>query len=297
MEAPVINTAFCFIFLSGLLMPLDTQTEEGLEGLIEAELAFARCASEMGVGKAFCTYLTEEAIIFKPEPTKGREWYKNQTDPGISLVWRPIYAEIAASKDFGYTTGPWHLEVKGQKTKHYGHYVSVWKKETTNPWRVIIDVGIPHPKQGDGLTETSAEVASRKNLKGNTKPASMESEIKRLLERERAFSKDAENKGMVKAFTAYAAEDVRLYREGSIPVLGKEKALSLLSKKKGIQSWQPLKAVVSPTGDLGFTYGFLVKVKEEPPQIMRFTYFRIWRKMDSAWMVVLDLTNALPQPK
>jgi ketosteroid isomerase-like protein len=81
--------------------------EDALASLIEAERAFARAAEEKGVREAFLTYLAEGAIVFRPAPVEGRPLYEKMSpDNPALLTWTPEVAEVSASGDLGYTSGP-----------------------------------------------------------------------------------------------------------------------------------------------------------------------------------------------
>jgi len=56
----------------------------------------------------------------------------------------------------------------------------------------------------------------------------------------------------------------------------------------GPASWMPMHAVVSKSGDLGYTYGVGGA----------FSYLRIWKKAEGKWAIVLDLASPIPpEPK
>ncbi|MBD3347819.1 MAG: hypothetical protein GF400_01330, partial [Candidatus Eisenbacteria bacterium] len=119
--------------------------------LVEAERVFGRDVAEMGMKEGFLAHLGEGAVAFMPGPVNARQWYESSEDaPGL-LSWEPTLADVAASGDLGYTTGPWELRPEGPGTEPvgFGHYVSVWLREPDGVWRVAIDAGVPHaPPEG-----------------------------------------------------------------------------------------------------------------------------------------------------
>lgn len=66
-------------------------------------------------------------------------------------------------------------------------------------------------------------------------------------------------------------------------------------------TWTPIKAEMSASGDLGYTYGnyiYTVKNKEGKLVANYGKYTSIWRKQkDGQWKVVVDVGNSSPDPK
>ena len=77
-----------------------------------------------GISKAFLTYFSVEAITFRPTRVEARKRYEENPDiPGL-LTWRPVFADVSAAGDLGYTTGPYEFRNKSleEKPSLYGHY-------------------------------------------------------------------------------------------------------------------------------------------------------------------------------
>jgi ketosteroid isomerase-like protein len=66
-------------------------------------------------------------------------------------------------------------------------------------------------------------------------------------------------------------------------------------------TWTPIKAEMSASGDLGYTYGnyiFTAKNKDGKVVVNHGKYTSIWRKQkDGQWKVVVDMGNSSPEPK
>lgn len=276
--------------------------EKDLDSLVEAERAFAAASAEMGIKKAFCAYLSKEAVIFNPEAVNGLEWYEKRPETIDSLAWHPVYADISISNDFGYTTGPWVYEREETGDKVYGHYVSFWRKSADQPWRVVLDIGISHPKPETDVKKVESSEKTVEVMKVETnlntveavKDFDIEEGKKTLLKADSAFDGD-----YAKAVAGRCTDDVRLYRMGALPVAGKSACLAALADEKAGHSWRPKEAAVSSAGDLGYTYGVLEKRSKPPSEsIGRFSYLRIWRRQsDGVWKSALELFNPIPPPE
>ncbi|HEY9007075.1 MAG TPA: hypothetical protein VIM75_13135, partial [Ohtaekwangia sp.] len=82
-----------------------------LQSLVEAERAFSRQAKEKNTRDAFLANITDESIGFYTNTTKMKEHWEKTPAGTEWLYWVPVYADIAASGDFGYTTGPWSYHI------------------------------------------------------------------------------------------------------------------------------------------------------------------------------------------
>jgi ketosteroid isomerase-like protein len=101
----------------------------------------------------------------------------------------------------------------------------------------------------------------------------------------------------LKAFQAYAAAEVRLFRENSNPFIGKQAAVLALTNRKELLTWQATGEDVTRSGDLGYTYGTYSANSDDATKklIERGNYLRIWKKQNGIWKVVLDVANSLPR--
>ncbi len=122
-----------------------------------------------------------------------------------------------------------------------------------------------------------------------------------IIEVEKAFSKMSEEKGMPAAFLYYAADSVIKLRNNQIPVMSKkeleEDFKNFPAEDAPVLTWEPLKADVSESGDLGYTFGtWILKSKNgEQPEVQG-VYFTIWKRQeDGNWKFVMDGGNAVPE--
>jgi ketosteroid isomerase-like protein len=114
-----------------------------------------------------------------------------------------------------------------------------------------------------------------------------------LKEVDRAFAKAVAEQGAVKAFAATSSPQIRLYRNGNLPILGKTGLEAMQANALG-SSWQPAHARVAGSGDFGYTTGMITMGAAPTPgsQGQPQYYVRVWRKDKSgAWKVELDIVN------
>ena len=277
---------------------VDAQSD--LLSLVETERAFARTAATKGIRESFLAYLADDGVLFRPQPVNGKQWMSARpARPGL-LSWEPTFAYVSRAGDLGYDTGPWEFREKGPDDKPIGHgyFVTVWKKQPDGTWKFVVDIGTSNPPPASAPQSWQPPAGDGKKDKG-AKKVNVEAEQTDLLNLDREFSKDSVSKGIVDAYLSYISDDVRFYREGAFPVVGKEATRSALAAKQGVLNWQPLKAGVSVSGDLGYTYGTydFKGSSADDKESGNGGYARIWKKQaHGKWKVVLDILNPAPPP-
>ncbi len=115
--------------------------------LAAAESAFAAQSVREGMKAAFLAWLAPGATLFRAGPVDGRAEIARNPDPPIVLDWRPAFVEVAASGDFGLSTGPWRIRSKADPSRpeRHGQFISVWRRASGGDWRVWVDVGVSNP--------------------------------------------------------------------------------------------------------------------------------------------------------
>jgi ketosteroid isomerase-like protein len=273
-----------------------------LQSLIEAERAFSKLSEEKGIKEAFLFYLADDSIVFRPRPVPGRKAYEAAADDSpVLLTWEPAYAEVAPDGDLGYTTGPYQVKDRSKPgdPARYGHYVSLWQKQPSGLWKVVVDVGIRHPQPGF----KPMEVMTRKEIRRTKQQVKVDkfNELNNLLKVEADFSSKAAADGVLAAYGAFARDDIRFYRDGSLPMTGIEALRQESFKSPGVLTWEPMDGDVSRWGTLGFIFG-TAEARDsaaEDTAAVSSSYLRIWSKSpDGQWKIILDLAvPLLPEEK
>jgi ketosteroid isomerase-like protein len=269
-----------------------------LQAVVETERAFAHTATEKGIRDSFLAFIADDGILFRPAAVNGKQFLeKQQARPGL-LTWQPAYADISGAGDMGMTTGPWQFRPKGPEDQPvaFGTFMTVWRKQADGSWKFAIDFGISH----DQPSEMPAwQLPANFNRSRTSVKADAAKEQSALMALEEKFSQASEASGFPKAFINYAADDVRVLREGMLPIVGFKDASAALALKTGTRpiTWQPLKAEVASSGDMGFTYGgYELKGKTASEAAERGNYVRVWKKIGNKWRVIMDVMVELPKP-
>ena len=284
--------ASCVAGLAALAIGAAGPLDETLASLVQAERDFAAAARARGIRGGFLEYLAEEAIVFRPRPLAARAWYERQPEGQEVLTWEPAFAEASAAGDLGYTTGPWEFRKQPSSADPTarGHYVSVWRRRRDGSWRVLIDAGISHARaewagQQAVTSRRSADASEARELDEEK----LRRERNALVERDGRLSKAAAKRGSVKKLIAAFSKDVRVYREGTPPAIGEDAARTAVATEPGSTTWQTDGAVVSRSGDLGYTYGVASTGAAEGRTSLESSYLRVWRRSGGDWKVILDL--------
>ncbi len=296
-----IFTLLLMLFTLFFCVRCDKQSthKKNLQTLVQAERAFARLSADSGMGKAFITYLADNAVVFRPDPVAGKEHYRQSSNiPGM-LIWQPQWADVSNAGDLGYTSGPWEYRSQGfADTIHgCGHYVSVWKKNPGGKWKVVVDVGISHNCPGFLLQDTVLQVQPPRYAVENNPAASDHADLIFLLMQNQNFTTLVKDSGTATAYKKFASPEIMLYRNDHFPLTSLQKALDTLINTRASCSWHPTAADMAQSGDLGYSYGI---GQEENPQKapgspQKFSYLHIWHNTGpGGWKLVLDITNPLP---
>ena len=249
-------------------------TDANARSLAAAETAFAHESESKGMRTAFLNALSEDSIVFQPDPQNGRKVWQAKKDSGGRLRWQPVLAVVAASGDFGYTTGPWIFKKSAEdKEAACGQFVSIWRQEK-GTWKLLFDLGTDDP--------APSPVTPALQFVDNHAPnESTATARKTLFQQDRAYAAAPAAK-----FSAVAADAIRLYRPDKLPVIGKAAAEAALQAATAPITFGEPKGEIAPSGDLGFAWG-----EYSAPEKSGY-YLRIWRKNEAGqWQLALDLLH------
>src|SRR5664279_2559845 len=150
---PIIMYSKSILLLSFLTITAvsaqEPDSSSALFQMRETERNFARASIMHGRNSAFIEYFAEEAVIFTDHwLTNGRQFWKGLNERPVALKWEPEFMDISKSLDFGISTGPWEVQEYRPYTAALatGYFLTVWKKQSDNKWKVILDAGSESPK-------------------------------------------------------------------------------------------------------------------------------------------------------
>lgn len=278
------NLTLFFILFPLSLFAQDPKQKESLQQLIETEKAFAQASIDKGTKTAFLDFLSKESIVFdKSMPVNGLEYWQKNDFKGV-ITWQPIIAEIAGSADLGYTVGNYqfHKNTAEEKPSTFGSFVTLWKKQADNSWKVAVDMGVSHDEV----------IASSTNIKENYpvfKPYEFKNQM--VLAERMVFMNDhfywKNAKKSLNPFEPHLSQNCSIYRKNMKPITGKENAKVFLKKSydKNLV-YTGLKAISSNAGDLVCVYGVISGAGKSG------TYLRIYKQeAKDAWKIVVEMVD------
>jgi ketosteroid isomerase-like protein len=257
-----------------------------LSDLTGAEVAFSR-AAETSVRSAFLAVLADDSIVLQPEPHPGRKVWSDTPDNADRLSWYPAIAEVAASADLGFTTGPWVYTIAASGQQIQGSYLTVWKRAPQCSWHVVLDGGVSH------AAERPPELHPDPGVVAPRWRAATEAQAGALSQAIQAFHAAA-SQGLGVVLADYSAPEFRGYANRQLPMDGAASAHYFAANPpKG--SWQEALHAMSADGSLAYAYGELT----DADQSRTAAYVEVWR-FDPAqrrYRVRLLLVNAYPHPQ
>jgi ketosteroid isomerase-like protein len=291
----------CLTMTAALCFGQAKSENPALSSLVEAERSFARTSLEIGARASFMKFFADDAVVFRPGPVRYKEAMKDVPPPAnpleTVLQWEPLYADVSASGDLGYTTGPavWTDHSPTKKPPYYGYYFSVWKKQPSGEWKVAFDIGTEQPGPYTGSrTLQSPEAVVRKEAIPSSAPGE---QLIGLMNVEREFLEAAQKDGAVNAIARYAGKEVRVYREKEFPLIGIESLRSYFSSKPYQSQWNPMFSDVALSGDMGYVYGGYEVPASGAAPVENGFYLRVWKQdVTNTWKLVAEVTSPMPPP-
>lgn len=266
---------------------LQAQISPALQSLVDAENNFARISIAQNTRAAFLANFDEKSIAFSGgNPHPGREdWEKREADDGY-LFWWPVWADISAAGDLGYTTGPAEFGGTIAEKKPLGgiYYSSVWRKGADGKWTIAADLGSAKYNPAEPLKEL--KVSSLQLAAASTKGKGTADE-KVIFDLDRKYI-SALNEHKASFDASYLAQECRIHRPGREPYIN-EAAHSLTEPQEFKHEF--VGGGVASSADLAYTYGKVeVHFTRDGKEVtLPMCYMRIWKKHGQDWKIVLDV--------
>jgi ketosteroid isomerase-like protein len=264
------------------------QDNKDLQMLAETEKSFARFAAEKDTKSAFLEFAAPDGILFQPNAVNAKTYWNARGASKGLLSWQPSFADISSNGMLGWTTGPWEFRPKGKDDNPvaFGEFVTLWQKQPDGKFRFVLDIGISHEKaQVEGIDWKSPNAAGRESNEQKSSAG----------ETANAFFQTANNQEAYKAYKTYAADDIRVLREGKMPILGRDDFLSDLKKNK-MNVVFAKRSVFFGAADLAYITNTYILTKADK-STEKGNFMQIWKLRGGKWQIVLDIFNPIPEEK
>jgi ketosteroid isomerase-like protein len=266
------------ILACALFHAMLSHAQNSIDGLAKAERSFAAHAVSHGIKPAFLQFADSMGVMFdQGKPVNAIQlWNARENRPGI-LNWRPDYTEIAASHDFGYTTGPWTFQPNSLQDSitGRGRFITVWHINNKGEWKFLVDLGVSNIPASPDTILRKIEITDPSIEAGNAT---------NLLETENEFIAAAKQ-SLKDAYLKYLSHQTILNRNGILPAKTNEDITNISNGSPQSVQYKVEGSGIASSGDLGYVYGStIINGKTD-------SYLHIWRKEKDGWKLALEVLH------
>lgn len=255
--------------------------ENNLQKIYDTEKAFEKAAAERGINAAFLEFSAPDGICFFPGyPANCIEYFKAAKPSPAALLWNPTFIDVSSNGALGYSTGNSVYKPKGKTdaTAYYGEYASVWQRQPDGSYKAVVDLGISHAEP-NGETKWTSPADSGKELNEKKFSAADSSTM---------FFQIAEKQGLGKAYKTYFATDVRILREGKMPLVGKQNALAAYKNDKSLIAFGK-RSVFVGAADMSYNTNSYTLTDKSGKTIEKGNFLQVWKLRGNKWQIVFDI--------
>lgn len=299
---------FFMLFVNGVGQDMNTNIEKEKKNLLEKDIEIAAASAKKGILKAFYPFITSQSLLF-PEngfPVYGKKACEKAMESADmsgwqgKLQWEPLFADVSAAGDLGYTHGRFKrpgTTPQGKKKMVYSYYGTIWQRDTQGTWKVMVSQGL--------ILLTNLAQSPAVNRMDTIK---LGDAAKQVAEAEHAFSEYSVKHGIPEAFYHFIADDgIALSATG--PPRSKEsyaREIDSAKKKKEtpgpkpILKWKPFFTYAAASGDMAYNYGpyeFAFTSAKGEKKTYYGCFITVWKKQpDKTWKFVFDGGQMAPGP-
>lgn len=278
----MINKFLYTVLVASFTVGAYAQKSDGTtKSLVKAETEFAESLAKHGAKHAFTNYAANDGLVFRPNPVNAKTFYATQPD-SKDLSWTAVYAKVARSGDWGFTTGPF---VEEGENKTYGQYLSIWKAKD-GKWELAMDLGVTHNKPLQKVAASFVEPKDYYKPKfANDKQRAAGTDI--IVTTEKTLNTTLKSYGIA-AFAGFLNPDARVLFPGYEPIIGKDKALAFYNGTVKNITLKTTKADKAAGGDLAYTYG-VATIDYKADLRESFNYIFVYeRQADHNWNLIVQ---------
>ncbi|SFB92509.1 hypothetical protein SAMN05421747_102142 [Parapedobacter composti] len=268
-----------------LFIPSSAQLLGKVGSLLAADRTAARLSATVGPHAALLSVVDENTIFFVPSPVEARSYLNNRPNIPDVLTWKPTFAAVAKSMEWGVTAGPMSFQRVGA-VKRYGEYLAVWRRDRKGNWKIDLRATVEHHGRKEEPDLQYIEPDDKDYTRFRTKER-IQQRKEIVLQNDQLLSAVLKSNAEV-AYGEFVAEDARFYFPWHTPIVGKKNILAFVDKQDIAIEAESLVASRSYSGELAYSYG-TAKVATATDQIMC-NYVRIWQlQPDFQWRVVIEM--------
>jgi len=260
--------------------------QNNLQKIYETEKAFEKAAAEKGMNQAFIEYSSTDGICFIPGyPVNCIEFFKARPPSSAALLWNPTFIDVSTNGALAYSTGNSVFKPKGKDdtAAYYGEYATIWQRQPDGNYKAVLDLGISHAEPN---TETKWTSPADSGKELNEKKYS-------AADTSTTFFELSAKQGLSKAYKTYLADDVRILRDGKMPIVGKQNALNEFKNNKSIVNFAK-RSVFVGAADMAYISNSYTTTDKNGKTLEKGNFLQVWKLRNNRWQIVFDVF--LPAP-
>lgn len=261
------------------------QTESQVGQIVAADIYDSELSLNKGALEGLTNSIDKNTIYFKPSPEPASEYFKTRPNIPDLVSWRPVFAKISKSNEWGFTTGPITWQNSGF-SKKYGEYLSIWKRDRKGRWKIALRAEIGHPNASTEKTIKFVNPEDSKYFKQKSKiRLEQRAEIVTSTDRLMGTVLRADN---AVAYKEFLTDNSRLLFSGFSAQIGSENIINFLKKNKIDIKTENVAVDRAYSGELAYSYGDAKVIKDD--RVQNFYYIRVWEVNDEfKWNVLVEM--------
>ena len=274
-----------FIFLIVAYHPVTAQMLGKVGSLLLADRTAARLSATSGPYAALSSVVDRNSTFFTPAPVDALAYLNNRPNIPDVMTWRPTYAAIAKSMEWGVTAGTLSFQRIGA-IKRYGEYVTVWRRDRKGNWKIDLRAQIEHHGGNEEPDLQYIEPDDKDYTRFKTKER-IQQRKEIVISNDQLLSTVLKTDAAI-AYGEFLADDARLYFPWKTPIIGKTAILDFVKEQDLAVQAKSLVASRSYSGELAYSYGEAAVATAT--ETLQCNYVRIWQlQPDFQWRVVIEM--------
>jgi ketosteroid isomerase-like protein len=277
-----------FISILTVLLSAAVSAQTQLQTLYSADQKFGQIAAKSGLKPAFLEALADDSIIFQPGPVNGKKfWMASDDGSPARLLRNMIYGDVSSTGAMGFTTGSWELYPTGKpdSSTQFGEYVTIWERKPDGRYRATLDISVSHEKP---TTKTpgslmAIDATGDPNQRGWSAADSALGFLKMGMTR----------KNLGGAYEKFAADDVRLFIDREMPIIGRKGTVSATKHYNSILFPKDMSLLES--GDMAYQWN-PCEYANSTEGIEKGNCLQIWKFRNNEWRIVLGVFARIIDP-
>ncbi|HWK98658.1 MAG TPA: hypothetical protein VNQ55_01870 [Parapedobacter sp.] len=253
--------------------------------LLMADRTAARLSETEGPHAALLSVVDRNSTFFTPAPVDALAYLNNRPNIPDVMTWRPTFAAISKSMEWGVTTGTLSFQRIGA-IKRYGEYLTVWRRDRKGNWKINLRAQVEHHGGNNEPDIRYVEPDDKDYTRFKTKER-IQQRKEIVMNNDQLLSTVLKTDAAI-AYGEFLAEDARLYFPWKTPVIGKAAILDFVKEQDLAVEAKSLVANRSYSGELAYSYGEASVATAS--ETLKCNYVRIWQlQPDFQWRVIVEM--------